>query len=61
MLMQNGPDYPSAEIAFLHPTLDFAILNIVNPGCTIPLYPSDQRLVGEAWPSLLGVRAEPQR
>ena len=46
VLMQNGPAYPRAEVAFLHPSLDLAVLKIDSPGCQVPLYPSDQRLVG---------------
>ena len=47
VLMQNAPDYPRAEVAFLHPSLDLAVLKIDVPGCTVPLYPSDQRLIGQ--------------
>jgi hypothetical protein len=42
--MQNGPQYPSVEIEFLHSTLDLAVLNVANPACEIPLCPSDQRI-----------------
>lgn len=47
VLMQNGPNYPRATIAFLHPSLDVAVLRIDRPGCTVPLFPSDQRIVGK--------------
>jgi V8-like Glu-specific endopeptidase len=47
VLMQNGPAYPRAEVAFLHPSVDLAVLKIDSPGCQVPLYPSDQRLVGK--------------
>ncbi|HUF09486.1 MAG TPA: serine protease [Rhodothermales bacterium] len=47
VLMQNGPSYPKAEVAFVHPSLDLAVLRIDTPGCTVPLYPSDQRLNGK--------------
>lgn len=46
VLMQNGPDYPCVTIEFLHPTLDLAVLRVDRPGCTTPLYPSDQRVIG---------------
>ena len=46
VLMQNGPAYPRAQVAFLHPSLDLAVLSIESPGCEVPLFPSDQRLVG---------------
>lgn len=46
VLMQNGPNYPKAEVLFLHPSLDLAVLKIDRPGCAVPLYPSDQRIVG---------------
>ena len=47
VLMQNAPDYPRAEAAFLHSSLDLAVLRIDKPGCAVPLYPSDQRLIGQ--------------
>lgn len=47
VLMQNGPAYPRVQVAFLHPWLDVAVLKVVTPGCQVPLYPSDQRLVGQ--------------
>ena len=46
VLMQNGPHYPRAHIAFQHPSLDLAVLEIEHPYCSVPLYPSDQRLTG---------------
>lgn len=47
VLIQNGPNYPKATVAFLHPTLDVAVLHIDNPGCSVPLFPSDQRIIGK--------------
>jgi hypothetical protein len=44
VLMQNGPDYPKAEVVFRHPSIDLAVLRIDKPGCKTPLYPSDQHL-----------------
>jgi hypothetical protein len=44
VLVQNGPDYPRAEVVFRHPTVDLAVLKIDRPGCKTPLYPSDQHL-----------------
>jgi hypothetical protein len=46
VLMQNAPNYPRAKPIFLHPSLDLAVLEVNNPQCTVPLYPSDQRIVG---------------
>src|SRR5215475_5457776 len=43
VLMQNGPYYPRANVAFQHPSLDLAVLEIEQPHCSVPLYPSDQR------------------
>jgi hypothetical protein len=47
VLMQNGPNFPRAEVHFRHPSLDLAVLKIERPGCTVPLYPSDQRIIGQ--------------
>lgn len=46
VLMQNAPNYPRATVEYLHPSLDLAVLKIDGPGCTVPLYPSDQRIIG---------------
>src|SRR5882672_3228893 len=47
VLMQNGPSYPKATVHFVHPTLDVAVLTIDSPGCSVPLFPSDQRVIGK--------------
>ena len=47
VLMQNGPNYPKASVEYLHPTLDVAVLRIDHPGCAVPLFPSDQRIIGK--------------
>lgn len=47
VLMQNGPDYPKAEVVFRHPSLDLAVLKIDKPACKTPLYPSDQHLAAQ--------------
>ena len=47
VLMQRGPDYPRAVVKFLHPYLNLAVLEITQPGCTVPLYPSHERIIGQ--------------
>jgi hypothetical protein len=46
VLMQSAPDYPALQAAFLHPSLDIAVMRVDRPRCEIPLFPSDQRLSG---------------
>ncbi|MEQ1598043.1 MAG: serine protease [Methylotenera sp.] len=46
VLMQNQPNYPQVKPIFLHPSLDLAVLEVDTPQCTVPLYPSDQRISG---------------
>jgi Trypsin-like peptidase domain len=46
VLMQRGPDYPRVSIAYLHPSIDLAVLHVDRPVCSIPLYPSHERLTG---------------
>lgn len=42
LLIQQGSAQSRATVAFLHPSLDLAVLEIDRPGCSVPLYPSDQ-------------------
>ena len=44
--MQSGPEYPRTTVLFKHPSLDLAVPKVDRPGCSVPLYPSDQRIVG---------------
>lgn len=46
VLMQRGPDYPRVSVAYVHPSIDLAVLRVERPACTIPLYPSHERLSG---------------
>lgn len=47
VLMQNGPNYPQAKVAFIHPEVDLAVLSISQPGCDTPLFPSSEKLIGQ--------------
>lgn len=46
VLMQRGPDYPRVSVACVHPSIDLAVLHVDQPVCSIPLYPSHERLTG---------------